>query len=640
MATLQQIPTAPNDAPPQTRQTLQAVINVLNQLTANGGAVTQADLVNAGVLTTGGTKAGTKKAAVPLGIKGLVVRGGFGAILLTWDAITQDGFSYVEVWRSLTNDISTAVMVGTSSSTMYSDVPPDSKTSVTYYYWIRAVNVDGVAGPYNAVNGTPGSTANDPAYVLGMLTGQITSSQLHADLSAPIGLIPAIDVNLADSILSNAVTHYQGQTAANGNIAAIQTAVEAQATDKAALSRQITTLQATVGTNTAAIQTIQTTQASDTAALSQQINTVQATANSNTASIQTEQTARINGDQANASQITTLQTAVNGNTASIQQQLTSINGLQAEYTLKTDVNGKIAGFGLANGGPNATSLFEVVADRFAIAPPVGSSATALAPFVVDATKNMVLMDGASIIDATITNAHIKFVNGDTINAAISLTAPVISGGTLKLGQATSLDVGKGFYADGTGVFRAGNALGAGDSIRWDGSNLSITGKVTAAASSSMPYSAVTGGPPANADSTITTINGGVVSTGFINLTGTGQKFQVRGKQLVSGVTIATGATRTYTYWASGPSQLIITAKVNIGITGGNGGMQFLIDGVVVDTAIFQNATGTSIAATATCFGGKTTTTNGQAVALEARAIVGGVYYYYSDVAFTVTEILL
>ena len=87
----------------------------------------------------------------------------------------------------------------------------------------------------------------------------------------------------------------------------------------------------------------------------------------NAAAIQTEITARADADSAMASQITTLQTSVAGNTATIQTQATVIDGIKAQYMVKTDVNGLVSGFGLYNNGE--VSDFFVRADRFAVGNP-------------------------------------------------------------------------------------------------------------------------------------------------------------------------------------------------------------------------------------------------------------------------------
>jgi hypothetical protein len=114
------------------------------------------------------------------------------------------------------------------------------------------------------------------------------------------------------------------------------------------------------------------------------------------ARIAEERTERVKGDQATAQLVTTLQTTVSGNTASIQQQASSINGLSAQYTLKTDVNGYVAGFGAYNDGKTAD--FAVLADRFWIARP-GASNSAVKPFMVIGGK--VYIDSAFIREASI-----------------------------------------------------------------------------------------------------------------------------------------------------------------------------------------------------------------------------------------------
>jgi hypothetical protein len=87
----------------------------------------------------------------------------------------------------------------------------------------------------------------------------------------------------------------------------------------------------------------------------------------NTAAIQNEATARATADSAMATQITTLQSSVAGNTATIQTQATVIDGIKAQYMVKTDVNGLVSGFGLYNNGE--VSDFFVRADRFAVGNP-------------------------------------------------------------------------------------------------------------------------------------------------------------------------------------------------------------------------------------------------------------------------------
>jgi len=89
-----------------------------------------------------------------------------------------------------------------------------------------------------------------------------------------------------------------------------------------------------------------------------------------------------------ASDVTTLQTTVGGHTTSIStnaSSITSVEGdvvdLLAEYVVKLDVDGKVAGFGITNDG--GSSEFVIAADKFALydASAAGGLETAF-PFIV------------------------------------------------------------------------------------------------------------------------------------------------------------------------------------------------------------------------------------------------------------------
>ena len=131
-----------------------------------------------------------------------------------------------------------------------------------------------------------------------------------------------------------------------------------------------------------------------------------------TAAIQNEAMARANADSAQASQITTLQTQTNSNTASIQTQANSINGLSAQYTVKTDVNGYVAGYGLATTSNNGTptSAFIVNADKFGVG--AAGKGTAM-PFMVDTVNNKVGINGDAVVQGTL--AASKLILSDSSN---------------------------------------------------------------------------------------------------------------------------------------------------------------------------------------------------------------------------------
>jgi hypothetical protein len=381
------------------------------------------------------------------------------------------------------------------------------------YYWVRNVNQNGVVSAFNATNGVQGSTGQDPAYLLTLLTDEITSSQLASSLGTRIDLIDGADtvvgsvnervkierlarqssdstINSAisseesarqsadaatTSQVNNAISQTQNNAAAviseqttradadaatasqlNGvvseaqnNRAAISSEIITRATATSAVASQLVGMEATVNNNTSALAAESTVRADDDSANAAQSTVIVSAVNTAQAAISTEATTRATNDTATASQITTLQSSVGGNTASISTQQSAVNGLNAQYTVKIDNNGAVAGFGLAStttGSGNITSEFIVNADRFAIMRGGSDSTAAVVPFAVQASEQTingetvpvgVYMDTAFIKNGTITNAKIGSLTADKITASLLNTVDfygnTIAGSSIYLG---------------------------------------------------------------------------------------------------------------------------------------------------------------------------------------------------------------
>lgn len=154
-------------------------------------ALTVKDLLDAGIVgvTPGGT------VTPPGGVIGtpptptnFTATGALDNIILTWDAPVYNGHAYTEIWTSGTDNLGEAVLLAVASGAIYSD---NVGSSATKYYWIRFVNVLGTAGKFNSTDGTLGQTGTDPAYILGILAGEITDSELATALNNRIDLIDA-----------------------------------------------------------------------------------------------------------------------------------------------------------------------------------------------------------------------------------------------------------------------------------------------------------------------------------------------------------------------------------------------------------------------------------------------------------------
>jgi hypothetical protein len=87
---------------------------------------------------------------------GFTVSSGMTTIILSWTTATYGNHAYTEVWRSDTNNLAGASLIGTTNSFAYADSV--GFTGSTKYYWIRFVSQMDVKGPYNSATGTGSST--------------------------------------------------------------------------------------------------------------------------------------------------------------------------------------------------------------------------------------------------------------------------------------------------------------------------------------------------------------------------------------------------------------------------------------------------------------------------------------------------
>lgn len=217
-----------------------------------------------------------------------------------------------------------------------------------------------------------------------------------------------------------------------------------------------------------------------------------------------------------ASDLLTLSSTVGKNSSSLQIQSKVVDGLSAQYTVKTDVNGHVAGFGLAtttNSG-TPTSAFIVRADKFGIA---GAStpgeadplSPAYMPFIVTTTTTTIngksypagtWIDTAFIANATITTAQIKELTADKITAGSVTAAMGLSTGKIFGGVAVSTNTSDGTYGQlqypfASSNFGTGFFLGLDSSVykfyvgspsqnmNWNGSALTVTGNINATSGS-------------------------------------------------------------------------------------------------------------------------------------------------------------
>lgn len=135
---------------------------------------------------------------------GLAATGAFATVQVSWDVPVYDqghGHSRAEVWAADSADLSAAKKVAEGYA---GPVSFEWKLGGTVYVWARHVTNDGVAGPF--AGPASAQTAEDVEQLLDVLDGQITESQLYADLSKRIDAIDVGSPELGKSLLESAAS--------------------------------------------------------------------------------------------------------------------------------------------------------------------------------------------------------------------------------------------------------------------------------------------------------------------------------------------------------------------------------------------------------------------------------------------------
>jgi hypothetical protein len=156
----------------------------------------------------------------------LVATGGFDIVFLDWDLPPYNGHNYVEIFRYASDDIVAAEAAG-AYTRYYGDTYFYTDTNVgsseTWYYWVRAVNVDGITGPFNSSTGKSATTALDYEFIAGLIDDSLS------DAGQALGL--------------------------NDTINALENDISTVETSVAGLTSTVTTLNTTVSGNSTSIQT-------------------------------------------------------------------------------------------------------------------------------------------------------------------------------------------------------------------------------------------------------------------------------------------------------------------------------------------------------------------------------------------------
>lgn len=130
---------------------------------------------------------------LPTAPTGFSVTVGFSNVGLFWDypETQYRGHSYTEIFRNTTNNQATALLVGVSPGSAYTDFHGTVTSTTTFYYWVRHVNVNDERGPFNANSGEPATLSPNTDFILDLLDDSIEASHLVQSLRDPINNLPA-----------------------------------------------------------------------------------------------------------------------------------------------------------------------------------------------------------------------------------------------------------------------------------------------------------------------------------------------------------------------------------------------------------------------------------------------------------------
>lgn len=381
---------------------------------------------------------------VPTGLK---ITPAFNGFWIEWDPSPAADISRYDIFESeLPNPAPTAATNPSFTSASAVFFRGSLPNGATRYYWIRAVDYSENASAWTAR--ITATTVVDPRELLDLLEGEITETQLFADLGARIDLIDdpvnglvtrlsgaTADVTLLKNTVNDPIT---GVAASASGVSALWVQTENLGNGIASVAGRATALEATVNHPITGVAV--TASALDT--------------------LETTVYHLSSGLLATANKATNLQikiddpiTGLASTYAAFQQEAQiraeETGNLFGQYTVKIDLNGYVSGFGLASEAPidgTPRSDFVVNADSFSVA---GTGAEPEIPFIVRTSGTVIggqyvppgvyIRDGfiqnGTITNATIANATISDAKIASLSAAKLIAGTAIANSVVVNGQA-------------------------------------------------------------------------------------------------------------------------------------------------------------------------------------------------------------
>lgn len=393
---------------------------------------------------------------IPPAPTGLSANGAFQNIILTWNLKLYQGHSHVEVWSHTADVIASATLaaqVGGFTGTYADPVGP----GVTRYYWVRAVNSNGITGPFNSSTGTQGQTAPDVTFLLTTLNQAITSSQLATTLSTEISDATTNITSLQNTYGSTAAAATSAAAAAASQAAALlnQQGAETAESNAETAETNAETAQAAAATSATAASNSATGAAGSASTAATHASTA-ATAATNAATSATA--ASTSATNAAASSTASSQSATASETAKTAAETAKSNAETAETNAATSATN--ASGSASSASTSATNAANSATAAGNSATAANTSASAASTSATNAGTSATAASGSQSAAATsAANASTSETNAATseTNAAGSATAAAstVNGLTARLndvnntGQGGTVTVEEAYSATAT-----------------------------------------------------------------------------------------------------------------------------------------------------------------------------------------------
>ena len=413
-------------------------------------------------------QADSEKIDRPVAPTGVIANGAFQSVLIEWDKPAYSGHAYAEIWRANEDNLSSAVMVGTSAANLFSD---QIGKGSHVWYWIRFVNRSNTTGPYNSASGTPAVTSSDVQDILDELQGKIeyshltawlrqdieTQSQTAAELVSTIadldremrdkGQMILDEYRIITDQFSTLVTQIEAiRVQAADAVALVAQEQTGRVTQDQALAQAITSASTSMTRLGLALNArsdeLEYAYVDENGAIAKRFEGVEATIETTDtelrAAVFEESQARTSAVESVASNLQTTVSELNGVKSAVQVQseaIATINqdgsaAYQAMWGVKAQVGDITTGIGILTDSNGKSQVMISASQLFVFDP---NSVAPTAPlFAID--NGAVVINTAIIRKATIQILNTEKITADYVKAAVSLSSPIINGGRIEIGS--------------------------------------------------------------------------------------------------------------------------------------------------------------------------------------------------------------